>query len=197
MGLLRPGLLRIGHVLGELGRRPGRVAPKCRAGSRLCHGPEMQVRYVANAGPDSSSLRLYFIPQQHRSGRNLVQLSLEVPRGSVDYGRQFLVEGQELPKGKADVVVTDGFTGNVVIKLSEGLGGVFAEISKQAVDNNPHFREAEKRILNYTALGGALLLGVAGNVIITHGKSDASAIKQAIRLAAQMVREGVAEAIGT
>ena len=107
------------------------------------------------------------------------------------------VEGQELPKGSADVVVTDGFTGNVVIKLSEGLGQVFAELSKQAVDNNPHFGEAEKRILNYTALGGALLLGVKGNVIITHGKSDAGAIKQAVRLAAQMVEQRVAEAIGT
>ncbi len=106
------------------------------------------------------------------------------------------VEGQDLPRGKADVVVTDGFTGNVVIKLGEGLGEVFAELSKQAVDNNPLFREAQRRILNYTALGGALLLGVKGNVIITHGKSDAGAIKQAIRLAEQMVEQRVAEAIG-
>ncbi|HAZ31725.1 MAG TPA: phosphate acyltransferase PlsX [Dehalococcoidia bacterium] len=107
------------------------------------------------------------------------------------------VEGHDLPKGKTDVVVTDGFTGNVVVKLSEGLGEVFAELSKQAVDNNPIFREAERRILNYTALGGAFLLGVKGNVIITHGKSDAGAMKQAIRLAEQMVEQQVADAIGT
>ncbi|MBT9148812.1 MAG: phosphate acyltransferase PlsX [Dehalococcoidia bacterium] len=113
-------------------------------------------------------------------------------------GLNFLgnVEGHDLPRGKADVVVTDGFTGNVVIKLSEGLGEVFAELSKQAVDNNPIFREAEKRILNYTALGGAFLLGVKGNVIITHGRSDAAAIKQAVRIAEQMVRQRVTEAIG-
>ncbi|MCD5412972.1 MAG: phosphate acyltransferase PlsX [Dehalococcoidia bacterium] len=107
------------------------------------------------------------------------------------------VEGHDLPKGKTDVVVTDGFTGNVVVKLSEGLGEVFAELSKQAVDNNPIFREAEKQILNYTALGGAFLLGVKGNVIITHGKSDAGAMKRAIRLAERMVEQQVAEAIGT
>ena len=107
------------------------------------------------------------------------------------------VEGHDLPKGKTDVVVTDGFTGNVVIKLSEGLGEVFAELSKQAVDNNPIFREAERRILNYTALGGAFLLGVKGNVIITHGKSDAGAMKQAIRLAERMVEQQVADAIGS
>jgi len=107
------------------------------------------------------------------------------------------VEGNDLPAGKADVVVTDGFTGNVVIKLGEGLGEVFAELSRQAVDNNPIFKEAEKRILNYTALGGALLLGVRGNVIITHGKSNASAMTQAIRLAERMVEQQVAEAIGS
>lgn len=107
------------------------------------------------------------------------------------------VEGYDLPKGKADVVVTDGFTGNVVVKLSKGLGEVFAKLSNEAVNNSPTFREAESRILNYTALGGALLLGVKGNVIITHGNSDATAMKQAIRLAEQMVEQRVTEAIGT
>jgi glycerol-3-phosphate acyltransferase PlsX len=107
------------------------------------------------------------------------------------------VEGHDLPKGKADVVVTDGFTGNVMIKLGEGLMEVFTELSRQAVDNSPIFKEAEKRILNYTALGGALLLGVKGNIIIMHGRSDAGVMKKAIQIAEQMVEQQVAEAIGT
>lgn len=113
-------------------------------------------------------------------------------------GLNFLgnVEGQDLPKGKADVVVTDGFTGNIVVKLSRGLGEIFADLSNEAVDNNPIFRQAKMRILNYNALGGALLLGVEGNVIITHGKSDAGAIKQSILLAKRMVEQGLAESIG-
>ena len=104
------------------------------------------------------------------------------------------VEGQDLPKGGTDVVVTDGFTGNVVIKLGEGLGEVLAKLSSSAGNGNPFLMEAKRRVLNHTA--GALLLGVNGNVIITHGASDAVAIKQTIIVAEHMVRQKVAEAIG-
>lgn len=107
------------------------------------------------------------------------------------------VEGHDIPNGKPDVIVTDGFTGNVVIKLSQGLlGEVFAGLSKPAVDNNPIFREAERRVLTYTALGGAFLLGINGNVIITHGKSNAGEIKQAIKLAERIVEQRVVDIIG-
>jgi len=104
------------------------------------------------------------------------------------------VEGQELPKGGADVVVTDGFTGNVVIKLSEGLAGVLSMLFKQAENGGSSPGQTTGHILNHTP--GALLLGVKGNVVITHGKSDAWAIKQSIRVAERMVEEGVMEAIG-
>jgi glycerol-3-phosphate acyltransferase PlsX len=104
------------------------------------------------------------------------------------------MEGQELPKGGADVVVTDGFTGNVVIKLSEGLAGVLSMLFKQAENEGSSSGQTTGHILNHTP--GALLLGVKGNVVITHGKSDAWAIKQSIRVAERMVEEGVMEAIG-
>lgn len=134
--------------------------------------------------------------EEETKGNKLVRAAHQLLARS---GLNFLgnVEGQDIPKGKVNVVVTDGFTGNVVIKLSKGLGEMFAGLSKQAVGDNPIFREAEKRILNYTSLGGAFLLGVKGNIIITHGKSDASAVKKAIRLAEQMVEQRVAEIIGT
>ena len=105
------------------------------------------------------------------------------------------VEGQDLPKGGADVVVTDGFTGNVVIKLSEGLAEVLSMVFKQAGNGGSSLGQATGRILNHTP--GALLLGVKGNVVITHGKSDAEAIKSSIRVAERMVEEKVLEAIGT
>jgi len=104
------------------------------------------------------------------------------------------VEGQDLIRGGADVVVTDGFTGNVVIKLSEGLGSVLSEIFNQSTDKASIMKKAKGRILNHTP--GALLLGVKGNVVITHGKSDASAIQQTIHVAEQMVTQKVLEAIG-
>lgn len=104
------------------------------------------------------------------------------------------IEGNDIPKGSVDVVVTDGFTGNVVIKLSEGLGEVFSSLISQSADGASIRGNAKGRILNHTP--GALLLGVNGNVVKTHGRSDCSAIKQTILIAEQMVKQKVLDAIG-
>lgn len=102
-------------------------------------------------------------------------------------------EGHDIPLGGADVVVTDGFTGNVVIKLSEGL--VAALKSKLSPEKSASpMAGSNGHILNHTP--GALLLGVAGNVVVTHGKSDSWTIKQSIYVAERMIEEGVSEAIG-
>jgi len=106
-------------------------------------------------------------------------------------------EGKDVPKGLADVVVTDGFTGNVLIKLSEGLaetliGFLKGEIKKRplavagAMLAKPAF-DALKRRLDYAEFGGGILLGVEGNVIVGHGRSNARAVRNAIRVAAQTV----------
>lgn len=106
-------------------------------------------------------------------------------------------EGKDVPKGLADVVVTDGFTGNVLIKLSEGLaetliGFLKGEIKKRplavagAMLAKPAF-DALKRRLDYAEFGGGILLGVEGNVIVGHGRSNARAVRNAIRIAAQTV----------
>ncbi len=103
------------------------------------------------------------------------------------------VEGQDIPIGGADVVVTDGFTGNVVIKLSEGLVTALKTLISTGKDDSS-MGKSNGHILNHTP--GALLLGVAGNVVVTHGKSDAWVIKKSIHVAERMVEEGVSEAIG-
>jgi len=105
------------------------------------------------------------------------------------------VEGHDFIKGSADVVVTDGFTGNVVIKLCEGLGEVLRDLIGQSSNGNSLNTKAKGRILNHTP--GALLLGVNGNVVKTHGKSNSVAIKQTINVAKQMVEQRVLETIGT
>lgn len=103
------------------------------------------------------------------------------------------VEGRDIPTGAADVIVTDGFTGNVVIKLAEGLAGMLAEFIKNSHSGASLLKN--RRLLNHTA--GAMLLGAEGNVIITHGKSDSSMIKYSVQLAARMIEEKVTEAIGS
>jgi glycerol-3-phosphate acyltransferase PlsX len=115
------------------------------------------------------------------------------------------IEGKDILRGIADVVVTDGFTGNIVVKLGEGLNETLFGLMKQAVTSKPHFGLAAMvlepafqqvaRYLDYTEHGGAALLGVRGVVIITHGRSNAKAVKNALRLAAEAVREGVVGAI--
>jgi glycerol-3-phosphate acyltransferase PlsX len=89
------------------------------------------------------------------------------------------VEGSDLFRGEVDVVATDGFTGNVVLKTAEGLA------------------EALHAEVRYEHTGGALLAGVAGVVVIAHGRSDAIAIKNAILLAAKFVRARMHEEIST
>lgn len=106
------------------------------------------------------------------------------------------VEGGDLFLGKADVVVTDGFTGNVVLKLLENfsafmLGLVLSELRSHGVDWAPAALENLKRRIDYAEYGGALLLGVTGVVVIGHGRSDANAVANAISLAARDLDAGL------
>jgi glycerol-3-phosphate acyltransferase PlsX len=114
-------------------------------------------------------------------------------------------EGKDIPWGLADVVVTDGFTGNVVIKLAEGVSKFLLDVLKTEITSRnvsklgallakPAFDEIKRR-LDYREYGGAPLLGVDGVVIVGHGRSDALAIRNGIRVAAQTVENGVLEAI--
>lgn len=115
------------------------------------------------------------------------------------------VEGKDIPAGLADVVVTDGFTGNVILKLSEGVAKLILETIKEEFTTRPlakagailargAFRSIKKR-LDYRELGGGALLGVDGVVIITHGRSDAYTIRNAIRAAKTAVENKIIEAI--
>lgn len=115
------------------------------------------------------------------------------------------VESRDLALGLADVIVTDGFTGNVVIKTIEGLAEVvFGEV-RHAVELTPWNRAAGlilmselrklKRRLDYTEYGGAPLLGVDGVTVIGHGRSNARAVFSAIRGARDAVDGGLVKVI--
>jgi glycerol-3-phosphate acyltransferase PlsX len=114
-------------------------------------------------------------------------------------------EGKDIPWGIADVIVTDGFTGNVIIKLAEGESKMLMDIIKQELTSRnvskvggllakPAFDQVKRR-LDYREYGGAPLLGVDGVVIVGHGRSDALAVRNGIRMAAQTVENGVLDAI--
>ena len=117
------------------------------------------------------------------------------------------VEGKDIFKGTADVVVTDGFTGNIALKTAEGVGEfLFAAIAREARASmagkiggallKPKLRPLRDTI-DYRKTGGALLLGVAGEVVIAHGRSDAEAIVNAIRVAAEAIQRDVSGSIAS
>jgi glycerol-3-phosphate acyltransferase PlsX len=113
------------------------------------------------------------------------------------------VEGRDLNNGEVDVIVCDGFVGNVALKISEGLWETIHAILKwEAKDNirakvayflmGRAIRRLEKR-MDYSEYGGAPLLGVNGNCVICHGASDAKAIMNAILLASNMAQNRLNE----
>jgi glycerol-3-phosphate acyltransferase PlsX len=115
------------------------------------------------------------------------------------------VEGRDIYSGIADVVVCDGFTGNVVLKVSEGLADMIRTMLRQALTatvarklgatlTRSAFTEFKKRV-DYSEYGGVPLLGVKGVSIICHGRSNPNAIKNAIRVAAEFAKGKVNEKI--
>ena len=115
------------------------------------------------------------------------------------------VEGKELFSNVCDVVVCDGFVGNVALKVTEGTGSVLFKMIKYEFKSDligmilgwlakPFFRRIYART-NYEEFGGALLLGVKGITIISHGRSKAYAIKNAVRVAKESVESGINEKI--
>lgn len=114
-------------------------------------------------------------------------------------------EGRHIPSGYADVYVTDGFTGNVIIKLSEGMGSMVKQMLREEIMRTPVSKVGGLLIKNavnrmskrtdYEEIGGAPLLGVDGIVIIGHGRSNAKAVRSALRVAAHAVEKGVVDAI--
>jgi glycerol-3-phosphate acyltransferase PlsX len=115
------------------------------------------------------------------------------------------VEGRDVLKGTCDVVVCDGFVGNIVLKFAESIDGFLTWLVKKRVKESLLFRLGAflvkvsirdlRKVLDYTEYGGAPLLGVNGVCIICHGESPPKAIKNALKMAADMVREKVNEHI--
>ena len=107
------------------------------------------------------------------------------------------VEGRDLPAGVADVVVTDGFTGNVALKLMEGTARTVTAAIRDAARSNPLAALGGllmkpalgglRRELHPDTTGGAILLGLRGIAVVGHGSSGAEGIANAIRLAARCV----------
>lgn len=134
------------------------------------------------------------IGEEDHKGNDLTRAAKELIKG---LNLNFLgnVEGRDLFGGDVDVIVCDGFIGNVALKVSEGLGDMVKVLLRESLESTitgkigyaiskTAFSEFKKR-LDYSEYGGAPLLGVRGVCIISHGRANANAIKNAIRVAAE------------
>ncbi len=115
------------------------------------------------------------------------------------------VEGRDLFRGNVDVIVCDGFIGNIALKLSEGLAEHISGMLKKAIKSSLRSQigyalskrafDALRRRTDYSEYGGAPLLGIRGITIIGHGRSNANAVKNAMRVASELCRSRVNEKI--
>lgn len=153
---------------------------------------------------DNPTVALLNIGEEEGKGNALTQETYELLKAS---SLNFIgnVEGREVPFGTADVIVTDGFTGNVVVKTMEGMADYVMGEIRSAIKSRPWYIAAGALLLpafgkvrkktDYREYGAGPLLGTNGLVFIGHGRSDAKAISSALRVAAESARSGMLEAI--
>ena len=213
-------LLRMGRLAGVV--RPCIVTPipnpggnptaLVDAGANAECTPEMLVQFAlmgaafvkARFGIDSPKVGLLSIGEESTKGTPLVKETHELlaSHAQVDfYGN---VEGRDLLPSYADVVVTDGFTGNVALKTLEGsLKFIFSTV--EVINTNEETKKAGDALfpfllplaneLNPDNHGGAMLLGLKGICVISHGSSSSTAIMNALRVAAEMDAAGVVDKV--
>jgi glycerol-3-phosphate acyltransferase PlsX len=126
------------------------------------------------------------IGEEEEKGNMLTQAAHQLMKDSQEFNFIGNIEGRDLFNGKADVIVCDGFTGNVILKQAEAL---YTLIRKRQVQDKYFER------FNYEIYGGTPVLGVNGNVIIGHGISNANAVKNMIRLSVETAEANLADRI--
>ena len=155
-------------------------------------------------GKKSPSVGLMSIGEEDSKG---TERTKEVFKTLKETGLNFIgnVEGRDVFNGTVDVIVTDGFTGNVILKVSEALAEMVENLLREEIKrtlqasvgfllSRSAFRRFKQR-LDYSEYGGAPLLGVKGCVIICHGRSSAKAVKNAIKFAAEFSKRRLADSI--
>ena len=151
---------------------------------------------------DNPRVGVLNIGEEAGKGNELAQLTyklLEENQDKINFIGN--IEGREIFSGICNVIVCDGFVGNIALKITEGASSMLFRMLKQEFKTDPLARIAGliakpfmKRIyrkINYEEFGGALLLGVKGITVISHGSSKAYAIKNAVRVAKEAVETGI------
>ncbi|HWB54538.1 MAG TPA: phosphate acyltransferase PlsX [Tepidisphaeraceae bacterium] len=179
----------------------------CDVGANVAPKPKHLYQYAIMASAYSHAVcaiqnprvGLLSIGEEDAKGNSLVKESRKLMRDDPQINFVGNVEGRDLFKGVVDVVVCDGFVGNIVLKFTEGMAeGLFktilAELQEYSPDLLKQFQPVMKKIYqkhDWEEYGGAPLLGVGGYCLICHGKSKSRAIKNALRVGKQLATSDI------
>lgn len=199
-GVLRPGI----SVILPTFHGPVTI---CDVGANIAPQPKHLQQYAIMAsayahdvcGIANPRVGLLSIGEEDTKGTSTVKEARKLMRDESQINFIGNVEGRDLFKGVVDVVVCDGFVGNIILKFTEGIAeGMFQMMLAEVESISPEFLEQFKPVMkkiyhnhDWQEYGGAPLLGVGGYCIICHGRSEARAIKNAIRVGKQLVTSGV------
>ena len=182
------------------------------AGANVDCRPEMLVQFAIMGscymekilGVKSPKVGLVNVGSEDTKGREIELLAYkQLKAAPINFGGN--IEAREIPTGDFEVVVSDGFTGNIVLKLFEGMGSFFSHTLKDMLMTGfksklaallilPKVKSFRKK-MDYSEQGGAVLMGISKPVIKAHGSSNANAFYNAIRQAYNCVNEKVIEEI--
>ncbi len=155
-------------------------------------------------GIENPRIALMSIGEEEGKGNELIKRTYAILK-SMDINFIGNVEGRDAYLGESDLIITDGFTGNITLKVAEGVVDVVMSMIRSEMRSSLQSRlgvfllkrslRRLRRRLDYAEIGGALLLGINGIVVIGHGRSNAKAVGSALELSVRMVRERVLERI--
>jgi len=187
-GIQRPA------IAGFVPQTNGKYAVMLDIGANADCKPEMleqfavlgSIYFEATTGQKSPKVGLMNIGEEEQKGSILAQAAHTLLKNNKQINFIGNLEGKDLFRNKADVIVTDGFTGNIMLKMAESFYFIMEE---QGVKND--FID----LTNYETYGGSPIIGINGNVVIAHGASTPKAIKNMISLSKSLVNSGVCQKI--
>jgi glycerol-3-phosphate acyltransferase PlsX len=144
------------------------------------------VYFEATTGVKNPRVGLMNIGEEEQKGSNLSQATHALLKANTHINFIGNIEGKDFFQNKADVIVTDGFTGNIMLKMGESIYNIMKSqgISTEFIENT-----------NYENYGGSPIIGINGNVIIAHGASSPKAILNMIKLSISVVESNVSQKI--
>ena len=203
-GIERPAICTIYPILGK------QASLLCDAGANAECKPRNLVDFAIMSsiymekvlGRENPTVALVNIGEEEEKGNPLTKEAHELLKQTDLKGN---IEARDIPKGKADIIVTDGFTGNIVLKLTEGMAwNVFKTIKKKFTDGI-HARLGSlllvdklkelKKEFDYSTYGGAPILGIRRPVVKMHGSSSSNGVKNTILKAILFAEQDVIEII--